>query len=488
MSRRAGVIPFTLLCVLTACDLGGGDTAAEAGDFSISVEEVAALLAPVTELPNEAGVTETTLEFWTDYTLLAAAANDPEALEELDVDGLVELERSRQVVLRLRDQVIQVDTVISDDELRTAVAENQPGEEIRARHILLSVPPGAPQTQVDSLRGAAESLRGRALAGEDFATLAGQYSQDPGSAVQGGDLGFFGRGMMVAPFEEAAFALSPGQVSEVVQTDFGFHVIRLEERRSPAFEDISETYRTQLITERLMAAESIYLAEVETPANVQLAEGALGRVRAVAADPEADLSGGEASAAITTYEGGEFTAEQLREFFLTQTPDIWAQIAAGNDEQLEQMVRELSRDQILIAEATERGIAISDEEVASIDAEVRRQYVLIADFLALDSLQVPAGGSVETTIEEAVDALMGRLVTNQQDIIPLGPLARPLRDHYGASVEEDAVERIMARIDELRAAGGTSPAPITLPTPEAQPAPPPAPAEGAPAGGAGTGP
>jgi parvulin-like peptidyl-prolyl isomerase len=488
MRRRAGILPLTLGWVLTGCDLGGGaDTAAEAGDFSITVEEVAALLAPVTELPNDTGVTETTLEFWTDYTLLAAAANDPAALEEIDVAPLVEIERSRQIVLRLRDQVIQVDTVISDDELRAAINENRPGEEIRARHILLSMTPGAPQAQADSLRGVAESLRDRARAGEDFATLAGQYSQDPGSAVQGGDLGFFGRGMMVPPFEEAAFALETGEVSDVVLSDFGFHIIRLEERRSPAFEEISEGYRTQLITERLMAAESIYLEQIETPANVQLGAGALDRVRSLALDPETELSGGNASSPITTYEGGEFTAEELRQFFLTQTPDIWEQIAAGTDEQLEQMVRELTRDRILIAEAATRGIAVTDEEVADIDAQVREQYLLIADFLALDSLQVAPGGTVQATIEEAVDSLMLRLVTNQQDIIPLGPLARPLREHFGASVEEGAVERIMARIDEIRAGGGAaSPLPAPLPTPEAQPAP--APAEGAPAGGAGTGP
>jgi parvulin-like peptidyl-prolyl isomerase len=393
MRRRAGILPFTVWCVLAGCDLGGADTAAEAGEFSITVEEVAALLAPVTELPNEAGVTETTLEFWTDYTLLAAAANDEAALGELDVGSLVELERSRQVVLRLRDQVIQVDTVISDDELRAAIAENRPGEEIRARHILLSVPPGAPQGQADSLRGVAETLRDRARAGEDFATLAGQYSEDPGSAVQGGDLGFFGRGMMVPPFEEAAFALETGEVSDVVQTDFGFHVIRLEERRSPGFEDISEDYRTQMITERLMAAESIYLEEVETPANVQVAAGALDRVRSLAADPDAELSGGDASSVITTYQEGEFTAGQLRDFLLTQTPEIWQQISAGTDEQLEQMLRELTRDRILIREAAGRGISVSDEEVAEIEAQVREQYLLIADFLALDSLQVAPGGS-----------------------------------------------------------------------------------------------
>ena len=68
-------------------------------------------------------------------------------------------------------------------------------------------------------------------AGKDFAALAKQYSQD-GSAAQGGDLGYFGRGQMVAPFENAAFALQPGQTSELVETQFGYHIIRVTEKQA----------------------------------------------------------------------------------------------------------------------------------------------------------------------------------------------------------------------------------------------------------------
>jgi foldase protein PrsA len=93
-------------------------------------------------------------------------------------------------------------------------------EQIRARHIL-----------VDKEEEARQLLE-KVKAGEDFATLAQQNSKDEGSAQDGGDLGFFGRGMMVEPFEQAAFALEIGQVSEPVQSDFGYHLIKLEERKS----------------------------------------------------------------------------------------------------------------------------------------------------------------------------------------------------------------------------------------------------------------
>jgi peptidyl-prolyl cis-trans isomerase C len=104
------------------------------------------------------------------------------------------------------------------------------GERLRAAHILVRVPGDAPAEQKAQLRKKAESLLERIRKGEDFAKLATQYSADPGSAAQGGELGVFHKGQMVPPFEEAAYALKPGEVSGVVETAFGFHIIKLQER------------------------------------------------------------------------------------------------------------------------------------------------------------------------------------------------------------------------------------------------------------------
>jgi peptidyl-prolyl cis-trans isomerase D len=112
-------------------------------------------------------------------------------------------------------------------------AEFDTPEQVRARHILVSVPPGADDAARAAAREKLEAARKRILAGEDFATVAGEISDDPGSKAQGGDLGFFRRGQMVRAFEDAAFALAPGQLSEIVQTDFGLHLIRVEEKRAP---------------------------------------------------------------------------------------------------------------------------------------------------------------------------------------------------------------------------------------------------------------
>ena len=93
------------------------------------------------------------------------------------------------------------------------------------------IQPTIPETERDRVRAELAELRERVIKGESFSMLAALYSQDPGSARKGGELGFFPRGRMVAEFESAAFALKPGEVSPIIETQLGFHIIQLIERR-----------------------------------------------------------------------------------------------------------------------------------------------------------------------------------------------------------------------------------------------------------------
>jgi len=87
-----------------------------------------------------------------------------------------------------------------------------------------------PELDPAKAREQADAILKRARAGEDFTKLAGEFTTEPGGKDRGGDLGWFGRGQMIKPFEDAAFNLQPGQISDVVETDFGFHIIKVEER------------------------------------------------------------------------------------------------------------------------------------------------------------------------------------------------------------------------------------------------------------------
>jgi peptidyl-prolyl cis-trans isomerase D len=95
---------------------------------------------------------------------------------------------------------------------------------------LFAVPQGDTPAQKAQIKAKAEQVLAQIKANPaKFAELAKQYSQDPGSASNGGDLGFFGKGVMAKPFESAAFALQKGQISGIVETQFGFHILKLNE-------------------------------------------------------------------------------------------------------------------------------------------------------------------------------------------------------------------------------------------------------------------
>jgi peptidyl-prolyl cis-trans isomerase C len=113
-------------------------------------------------------------------------------------------------------------------------------EQVHARHILLRVDPSATPDQIAAAEAKIKSIEAKIRGGGDFGKLASENSEDPGSGARGGDLGFFGKGQMVAPFDSVAFALVPGQVSGPVRTQFGYHLIRVEEKKPAGVLDYSE--------------------------------------------------------------------------------------------------------------------------------------------------------------------------------------------------------------------------------------------------------
>ncbi|MDH3745912.1 MAG: SurA N-terminal domain-containing protein [Acidobacteriota bacterium] len=137
------------------------------------------------------------------------------------------------------------------------IEEFTTSEQVQARHILLRV---NDERGEDEARSQLEDARRRIEAGEGFADLAAEVSEDPGSKTQGGDLGFFGRGAMVKPFEDAAFSAGPGTLVGPIQTDFGWHLIEILSRREAGTQPLAEVevrIRQQLRTERgVVAAES----------------------------------------------------------------------------------------------------------------------------------------------------------------------------------------------------------------------------------------
>jgi len=141
-------------------------------------------------------------------------------------------------------------------------------EERRASHILITAAKGAPEAERQKAKARAEELLAQVRqAPERFAEVARKNSQDPGSAAQGGDLDYFARGAMVKPFEDAAFAMKKGDISPVVESDFGYHIIKLTDIKTPkqkSFEELRASLESDL---RNQQARAKYAEAAEAFAN-----------------------------------------------------------------------------------------------------------------------------------------------------------------------------------------------------------------------------
>jgi peptidyl-prolyl cis-trans isomerase C len=146
-------------------------------------------------------------------------------------------------------------------------------EAVRASHILFGVAKDAAPAAKEAARTEAEGVLKRAKAGEDFAALAKQYSKDPGSAAVGGDLNFFPKGQMVPAFDAAAFALKTGEISNLIETEFGFHIIKLTDKRAgrivpladvkPRLEEfLKQRKQQELVQQYLLSLKAKYRVEV----------------------------------------------------------------------------------------------------------------------------------------------------------------------------------------------------------------------------------
>ena len=164
---------------------------------------------------------------------------------------------------------------LSDKQIRAFYDDNpdlfQRPEQVKASHILIAVPEGADEEKKAEALAAIQALKTRIDNGENFATLAMEHSACP-SKAKGGDLGFFGREQMVPPFSEAAFALAPGQVSDVVETRFGYHLIRVTEKKAAqtmAFNDVKEAIATRLRQEQEGKKIDAYIKKLKEHADIK---------------------------------------------------------------------------------------------------------------------------------------------------------------------------------------------------------------------------
>jgi peptidyl-prolyl cis-trans isomerase C len=159
------------------------------------------------------------------------------AAQGLTIDQLKTQAKTSLEVTKVIEAEVNSKVAVQDPEVKTFYDQNlerfKQGDSVHAAHILIGIPQNATAEQKAEAKTKAAAILKTVKAGGDFATLARANSSDQGSAAKGGDLGFFPKGQMTPAFEEAAFKLKPGAVSGLVETPFGFHIIKVLERRGP---------------------------------------------------------------------------------------------------------------------------------------------------------------------------------------------------------------------------------------------------------------
>lgn len=193
-------------------------------------------------------------------------------------DQLKRLIREELIIKKTIDQEVISKIRVSDEELRKVYEANKEKqfkepEQVRTSHILVAVSPDATREEKETARKKIEEALAQAKAGKDFTELAKEYSDDPGSKNKGGDLGFFARNVMVKPFEDVAFTLNEGELSDVVETRFGYHIITLtgkKSQRTISFEEAKESLKKGLLQKKRNTEVNNWVNSLRSNATIEI--------------------------------------------------------------------------------------------------------------------------------------------------------------------------------------------------------------------------
>lgn len=234
-----------------------------AGDLKITKSEFEGALSTLPPQYRQFAMGPQKRRFAEDYLrikLLAARAQQDGVDREPEVVKQIELSRNN-VIAGAEARHIAATVAISPEELQQAYeAHKTEYERVKARHILIApkgspaAPKDGPQLTDEEAKAKAESLRAQLVAGADFAELAKKESDDKGSGANGGELGTFTHGRMVPEFDQAAFAAKVGEITPVVKTNFGYHIIQVEEHTVTPFEEVKANLERTLRQQQADAA------------------------------------------------------------------------------------------------------------------------------------------------------------------------------------------------------------------------------------------
>ncbi len=199
--------------------------------FRLLIQETKVRNISVLDTELDARMAQIRSQFPSEEAFKQTLAQQKMSPEQLRADA-----RTEMLVTKMLQAEIESNVAVTPAQVQDFYEKNpdrfKQGERVRASHILLRLPEQADEAAKAAVKVKATDVLKQVRAGKDFAALAKQYSEDPGSAPGGGDLNYFQKGQMVGPFDAAVFAMKVGDVSDLVETQFGFHIIKLTDKQT----------------------------------------------------------------------------------------------------------------------------------------------------------------------------------------------------------------------------------------------------------------
>jgi peptidyl-prolyl cis-trans isomerase C len=239
--------------------------------YTVLKQEAAARKQTVPEADVDAQVAQMQKQFKDEAEFAKALAARNATVEQLKADARVDMSINKMMEAELASTTAATDADAQDFYTKNPDKFKQP-ETVRASHILVKIEKEDGEAAKKEKRAKIDAVLKRAKAGEDFAALARENSAD-GSAAQGGDLGFFPRGQMVPPFDQTAFALKPGEISDVVTTEFGYHIIKLTEKKEGSLvplEQVKPKVIEYLTTQKKQERVDAFINEAKKRAKIEV--------------------------------------------------------------------------------------------------------------------------------------------------------------------------------------------------------------------------
>jgi hypothetical protein len=378
-TRWRAVVLGPVVAALVSCGLGealSGDAeiVARAGNMELHRDTLAAVLASGKSAPDRRDVVEQWAFRWVEFALLGQrlAAGDS-LLDTATVFHAMWPEADQWLVDDYHDALVTERVRLDSAVVDSAFAA---GDQRIVYHVLIRTTPDMSPPDKQAARGRAGQLLSSLNAGRPW-TQINEQNEDPTAKQQRGSLGVIERGQMVQPFEEAAFALAPGARSDLVETQFGYHIIW-----RPTLTEVRAEYE-EAVEEILVARmDSVFLAELEARWDIEIRSNGPAVMREAAASP---LRAFRSSDVVGTYKGGKFTAADFLRW-LQVLPDMVHQgLSGASDEQLVGLAQSLIRNDVLVREARESGVVRMDEDYPELRDKLQNEIQQVAERIGFDT-------------------------------------------------------------------------------------------------------